>query len=101
MDECPVQKIPNHSDISAGTEIAVFNELARQDRHHHKVGTEIYIVVEGRMIIEIDDIHYPLSVGDMVIVNPGTVHEVKPAGTQFLCRVLTVNCKGDEDKYVI
>src|SRR5688572_18791782 len=37
---CPVQ-------VTADTELAVFTELASQDRHYHREATEIYMVVEG------------------------------------------------------
>jgi mannose-6-phosphate isomerase-like protein (cupin superfamily) len=101
MEKCPVQKISNYKDETTGIEIAVFNQFARQDRHYHNIGTEIYMVMEGHMIIEVKGVSYRIEAGDMIVVNPLAVHEVKPSGTEFLCRVVTVNCKGDKDKYVV
>lgn len=92
-DKCSVQLMPD-------SEIAVFTHLASQDRHYHKKGTEIYMVLEGEMTIEVEGVNYPLSAGDMIIVNPEAKHEVKPQGKKFLCRVVTVNCGGASDKYV-
>jgi mannose-6-phosphate isomerase-like protein (cupin superfamily) len=89
---CPVR-------IMTDTEVAVFNQTASQDRHHHKVGTEIYMVLDGTMAIEVEGEDYLLSEGDMIVVSPNAVHEVKPAGTEFLCRVVTVNCGGANDKF--
>ena len=89
---CPVQ-------VTGDTEIAVFTQAATQDRHYHRTGTEIYMVLEGTMIIEVEGEDYTLSAGDMIVVNPGAIHEVKPEGTEFLCRVVTVNCGGAADKY--
>lgn len=83
------------------TEIAHFTESAAQDRHYHEVGTEIYMVLEGIMAIEIDGTDYSLSRGDMVIVGPGTPHFVRPSRDPFLCRVITVHCRGADDKYVV
>lgn len=90
---CPVQPTKD-------TEVAIFNERAAQDRHLHRVGTEIYIVLDGVMIIEVEDLPYRLEAGDMIVINPGACHEVKPAGTQFLCRVVTANCGGSADKFL-
>ena len=56
------------------------------------------MVMEGEMVIEVDGKEYPLLAGDMIVVNPGATHQVKPEGTEFLCRVVTVNCGGDADK---
>ena len=92
-DKCPVQLMPD-------TEIGVFTHLASQDRHHHQKGTEIYMVIEGEMIIEVEGASYLLSAGDMIVVNPEARHEVKPQGKEFLCRVVTVNCGGVSDKHV-
>ena len=91
-DKCSVQ-------LMHDTEIAVFNQRARQDRHFHKVGTEIYMVLQGKMVIEVEGKNYELSQGDMIVVNPGVVHAVKPEGTEFLCRVVTVNHPGTTDRF--
>jgi mannose-6-phosphate isomerase-like protein (cupin superfamily) len=80
------------------SEVAVFNQHAFQERHVHNQGTEIYIVVDGVMQIEVDGYDYHLSSGDMMLINPGTAHEVKPQGGQFLCRVVTLNCGGAKDR---
>lgn len=92
-DKCPVQ-------LMTDSEIAVFTHLASQDRHYHKKGTEIYMVLEGEMIIEVEGVNYLLSSGDMIVVNPEAKHEVKPQGKKFLCRVVTVNCGGASDRCV-
>lgn len=79
------------------TESAIFNETAEQTRHKHDRGTEIYLVLEGKMTIEVEHREYHLEPGDMMVVNPGAFHEIKRAG-KFLCRVITVNCLGKNDK---
>lgn len=83
------------------TEVSVFNHRAPQDRHYHKMGTEMYILVEGEMTICIEGRDYHMEAGDMVVINPGTVHKVQPASKPFLCRVINVNCGGKADKYVV
>jgi quercetin dioxygenase-like cupin family protein len=91
---CPVQ-------VTADLELAVFTQAAAQDRHYHRRGTELYLVLEGEMVIEVEGEDYRLAAGDMIVVNPGSVHQVKPAGTAFLCRVITANCGGRSDKYTV
>lgn len=90
--KCPVR-------VTNDTEVAVFTHAASQDRHYHERGTEMYMVLEGRMVIEVEGVDHTLSAGDMIVVNPGAIHAVKPEGTEFLCRVVTVNCGGASDKY--
>jgi mannose-6-phosphate isomerase-like protein (cupin superfamily) len=92
-NKCPVQ-------LMRDTEIAIFTQGASQDRHYHKTGTEIYTVLEGRMVIEVEGTDYSLAAGDMIVVNPFAVHQVKPEGTEFLCWLVTANCGGVSDKYL-
>lgn len=90
--KCPVQ-------VTSNVEVAVFTQDASQERHFHRAATEIYTVLEGEMRIEVEGVDYRLRAGDMIVVNPGAAHEVKPRGTEFLCRVVTANCGGRADKY--
>jgi mannose-6-phosphate isomerase-like protein (cupin superfamily) len=89
--KCPVQLMPD-------TECAVFNERAKQTRHCHRRGTEIYLVIEGAMSIEVEGTIYQLGAGDMIVVNADAWHEVKREG-RFLCRVISVNCGGAADRF--
>ena len=90
--KCPVQ-------VTKNIEVAVFTHNITQDRHLHKLGTEMYMVLEGEMTIEVEGQDYTLLAGDMIVVNPGAAHQVKPQGTKFICRVVTANCGGNADKY--
>ncbi len=89
--KCPVLETPN-------IEAAVFNQNARQERHWHDRATEIYMPIEGALVIEVEGTDYRLEAGDMLVVNPGARHLVKPGGP-FLCRVVTANCGGASDKH--
>ena len=90
---CPVQ-------LAEDFEVAVFTQETAQDRHYHKRATEIYTVLEGEMDIEIDGTVYSLVRGDIMVVNPGTIHQVQVEGSRFLCSVLTANSGGVADKTV-
>jgi quercetin dioxygenase-like cupin family protein len=82
-------------------EMSIFNQAAKQDRHYHKLGTEIYLIVEGKMLIEVENKDYLLSLGDSIVVNPGSVHLVKPSQENFIAYVFSFNCKGVEDKFIV
>jgi mannose-6-phosphate isomerase-like protein (cupin superfamily) len=89
--KCPVLQMRD-------TESAVFTQVAKQTRHFHKIGTEIYLLVEGRMTIEVEGTDYTLTPGDAIVVLPGAYHQIRP-DCEFLCRVFTVNCGGGKDRY--
>ena len=89
--QCPVV-------TTRDTEFAIFSERAKQTRHYHKLGTEIYTLLEGRMTMEVDGTLYTLSSGDTLVVKPDVWHEVKREG-RFHCQVVTVNCAGVNDRY--
>ncbi len=88
---CPVLQLPT-------TEMAVFNQNAEQQRHYHKQATEIYVVVAGAMIIEIDGANHQMRAGDAVIIGPGVIHEIKNQGRKFTSYVIGANCGGPRDK---
>jgi mannose-6-phosphate isomerase-like protein (cupin superfamily) len=92
-EKCPVI-------VANDWEMATFTEVTAQDRHHHLRGTEIYMVLSGTMVVDVNGVLFFLYEGDMLIVNPGAVHEVLREGN-FLARVITVNCGGADDKYVV
>lgn len=89
--KCPVL-------LMRDAESAVFTQLAEQARHCHKIGTEIYVLLEGSMIIEVEGTDYMLLPGDAIVVLPGAYHQIRRKG-EFLCRVVTVNCGGAKDRY--
>ena len=94
-EKCPVL-------VTENWELAAFIEVAPQDRHYHKKGTEIFIVLEGEMKIEVEGEVFTLNEGDTLVVNPGVVHQVLRDENETLSAlVITVNCGGKDDKFVI
>lgn len=93
-------KVPILEIGCGGTEVATFTEQARQDRHKHLIGTEFYMVLEGKMKIKIHDKEIELNEKDEVIILPDTVHEITPDNYKFVTRVHSVNCYGENDKYI-
>lgn len=92
-EKCPVI-------VADNWEMATFTEVTTQDRHYHLRGTEIYTVLSGTLAIDVDGVLFSLYEGDTLIVSPGAVHKVLCEGN-FLARVITVNCGGADDKYVV
>lgn len=84
--------------IADNWEVAIFNEVTKQDRHLHRVGTEIYFVREGDVKIEVEGEVYDLISGDILMVMPGSAHEVLREG-KFLIQLVCVNCGGPGDKF--
>lgn len=82
------------------TELAIFTERAKQTRHCHKIGTEIYTLLEGEMTMEVDGKLYTLHPGDILVVKPGVWHEAR-RDSHFLCQVVTANCAGVKDRHEI
>ena len=88
--------------VADGLEMASFTEITPQDRHYHKRGTEIYIVLAGMMRMEVDGLSFQVENGDTLVVNPGAVHQVLvEEGSIFLARVITGNYGGPDDKFVV
>jgi len=89
---CPVLQLP-------ATEVAVFNQNADQQRHYHARATEIYVVIEGAMTIEVDGVIHRMQAGDAVVVGPGVAHKIKKQGLKYTAYVIGSNCGGPGDKY--
>jgi mannose-6-phosphate isomerase-like protein (cupin superfamily) len=45
-------------------------------RHYHKQTTEIYVIVDGSIKLELDGAISTLAVGDHVSIRPGAIHRV-------------------------
>ena len=45
--------------------------------HYHKVGTELYYVLEGEGSVTLDGVDHPVRNGSMVHIPPGVVHGAK------------------------
>ena len=89
-----------HYEVAAGVEFALFDERAKQSRHYHRRATEVYTVLEGEMNIEVAGVEYTLAVGESIIVNPWSAHEVKKTA-HFLAQVVTANSSGLNDKHIV
>ena len=50
--------------------------------------------------LEVAGVEYTLTVGESIIVNPWSAHEVKRTA-HFLAQVVTANCSGLNDKHIV
>ncbi len=59
----------------------------RTDRHYHRVAEEIYLILEGSGVVEVDGEERPVVPGDAVLIPPGAWHQLTAgeAGVRLLC----------------
>ena len=71
----------------------------RQRRHSHNQQTEVFYILEGEAIININDMDYPAKPGDGFICSPGDVHNVwNKTDRDFQLVVFKINLpEGGED----
>ena len=56
--------------------------------HYHPRTEEIYYVLEGRGTMRVGDETRPVGAGDAIAIPPGTMHQIRNAGSvvlRFLC----------------
>lgn len=58
---------------------AVIHAGEKTRRHLHRVTEEIYHVTEGEGVMTLGDTRFPVSVGDSVLIPPGTPHCIAAA----------------------
>ena len=55
-------------------------------RHYHKLSEEIYFMLEGEALMEVDGEVREVGPGDAILIPPGAWHQVKACtDIQFLC----------------
>ncbi|MGD9695829.1 MAG: cupin domain-containing protein [Thermoleophilia bacterium] len=75
--------VANHSLAEATIEAGEATE-----RHYHRVSEEIYYLVEGSGLMEIDGERREVGVGDAVLIPPGAWHQIRATGSgplRLLC----------------
>lgn len=56
------------------------------DRHYHKLSEEIYYVLEGKGLMEVDGDRSELGPGDAVLIPAGAWHQIRAIeAMKFLC----------------
>lgn len=57
------------------------------DRHYHRQAEEIYTIVAGGGLMEVDGVEREVAVGDAVLIPPGAWHTLRagPQGVRLLC----------------
>ena len=72
--------------IEPGNDTASFHivDISENSRpHYHKKMTEIYHVLEGKGILELDDERLELKTGITVMIKPGCIHK-NDTGRKFI-----------------
>ena len=56
------------------------------ERHYHKISEELYYILAGSAIMEIDGITQEVNSGDAILIPPGAWHQIRAIEPlQFLC----------------
>jgi hypothetical protein len=58
------------------------------ERHYHKQSEELYFLLEGTGLMEIDGTSRPVTPGDAILIPPGAWHQITatpPDPLRFLC----------------
>ena len=58
------------------------------ERHYHKLSEELYFLLEGTGLMEIDGTSRPVTPGDAILIPPGAWHQItttSPDPLRFLC----------------
>jgi len=56
------------------------------ERHYHKVSEELYYLLEGRGVMEIDGEEQEVGPGDAILIPAGARHEIRATeAMRFLC----------------
>ncbi len=56
------------------------------ERHYHKISEELYYLLAGSGVMEIDGITREVGPGDAVLIPPGAWHQIRATEPlQFLC----------------
>ncbi len=69
---------------------AALIEIEDSPRHYHKIEREIFVVVHGKLDIEIDGAHHFLQAGESITVLPNQIHHLKSANREAV-RVLCLS----------
>ena len=65
---------------------ATLPEGGSTERHYHKVSEELYYLLEGRGVMEIDGQTQEVGPGDAILIPAGAWHEIKATkAMSFLC----------------
>jgi quercetin dioxygenase-like cupin family protein len=75
-----------HTDRQSLAEASLEPGTSTQ-RHFHAEAEEIYLLVEGGGLLEVDGETREVGPGDAVLIPPGAWHEITagPRGARFLC----------------
>lgn len=59
---------------------------AATDRHYHKLSEELYFLLEGAGLMEIDGVSRQVGPGDAILIPPGAWHQITAiTSLRFLC----------------
>ena len=79
-----VAPVANHSLAEAALPAG-----GQTDRHHHKVSEEMYYLVEGEALMEIDGEERAVTAGDAILIPVGSWHQITNTGSGVMRMIVT------------
>ncbi|QDF99645.1 hypothetical protein CJ010_05695 [Azoarcus sp. DD4] len=77
-----------HGNYNQSLAEAIVKAGCRTLLHRHRLTEELYHVIAGSGLMTLGEAHFPVDVGDTVLIPPGTPHcieAVGPAPLHILC----------------
>ena len=67
---------------------ATLQAQSSTDRHYHRKSEELYFILEGEGVMELDGSTKPIGPGDAILIPPNAWHQITASNTsqlRFLC----------------
>ena len=70
--------------------------MARVAKHAHKIQEQVYHVLEGEGLMEIDGEHHVVRKHDVIFLPPGVEHSIANSGVRDLVFLVVTSPASDE-----
>lgn len=76
--------------------ISLYQPMAYVERHVHKVQEQVYHILDGEGLMEIDDTKTVVRKNDVIFIPPGTWHSIQNTGLTDLAFIVVTTPVTDE-----
>lgn len=76
--------------------VSTYQPMAYVERHVHKVQEQVYHILDGEGLMEIDDSKTVVTKGDVIFIAPGTWHSIENTGQGDLTFIVVTTPVSDD-----
>jgi len=76
--------------------VSTYQPMAYVERHVHKVQEQVYHILRGEGLMEIDDEKTVVGEGDVIFIAPGTWHSIENTGLGDLTFIVVTTPVSDD-----